>query len=59
MKTKPTLFAAGVMLIPDCLDNAPLPATDASVVWEYKAIYRFHDEQVGQWSDVVNASVMG
>jgi len=36
---------------------APAPGTDA--VWNYKAIYRFHDEQVGQWSDVVSVTVGG
>ncbi|MFZ4700565.1 MAG: hypothetical protein ACOYMG_11005 [Candidatus Methylumidiphilus sp.] len=26
-------------------------------IWNYKAIYRLHDEQVGQWSDVVSVTV--
>ncbi|MCX7113598.1 MAG: hypothetical protein NTX45_26615 [Proteobacteria bacterium] len=34
---------------------APLPGT--SVVWKYKAIYRYHDEQVGEWSDVLSVVV--
>jgi len=37
----------------------PLPSPGTSVVWKYKAIYRYHDEQVGQWSDVVSVTVGG
>ncbi|MBI3417206.1 MAG: hypothetical protein HY043_18095 [Verrucomicrobia bacterium] len=44
---------------PDYLDTAPLPVPGTSAVWKYKAIYRLHDEQVGQWSDVASISVMG
>jgi hypothetical protein len=44
--------------MPDYLDTAALPAAVASAVWKYKAIYRFNDEQVGQWSDVASISVM-
>jgi len=44
---------------PDYLDTAPLPAAGASAVWKYKAIYRLHDQPVGQWSDVASISVMG
>ena len=39
---------------PDTLDNTPPPAASAGISWQYKAIYRLHDEQVGQWSDVVS-----
>ena len=42
---------------PNTTDNTPLPATGA--VWKYKAIYRLHDEQVGQWSDVLSVTVAG
>jgi len=28
-------------------------------VWKYKAIYRYHDEQVGEWSDVLSVVVGG
>ncbi|MBI3417211.1 MAG: hypothetical protein HY043_18120 [Verrucomicrobia bacterium] len=45
--------------VPDYLDTAALPAAGARAVWKYKAIYRLHDEQVGQWSDVASVSVMG
>jgi hypothetical protein len=45
--------------MPDYLDTAPLPAAGTSAVWRYKAIYRLHDEEVGQWSDIATISVMG
>jgi len=44
---------------PNTADNAPLPAPGTSAVWKYKAIYRYHDEQVGQWSDVISITVGG
>jgi hypothetical protein len=44
---------------PNTPDPAPLPAPGTSAVWNYKAIYRLHDEQVGQWSDVVSVTVGG
>ena len=37
----------------------PLPPPGTSVLWKYKAIYRFHDEQVGEWSDVLSVVVGG
>jgi len=40
---------------PNTSDSQPLPTTSA--VWKYKAIYRLHDEQVGQWSDVLSITV--
>ena len=52
-----------VMLIfdqrPNHLDNSPLPAEDTNATWTYKAIYRFQDERVGQWSDEVIVVVSG
>ena len=42
---------------PNTPDPAPPPPPGTSVVWKYKAIYRYHDEQVGEWSDVF--SVVG
>ncbi len=39
---------------PDTPDNTALPAPGTGVNWKYKAIYRLHDEQVGQWSDVLS-----
>ena len=45
--------------VPDYLDTFALPAPGTSALWKYKAIYRFNDEQVGQWSDVASISVMG
>lgn len=44
---------------PDTVDTTPLPPKGAGVNWKYKAIYRLHDEQVGQWSDVMSISVGG
>ncbi|MCX7110112.1 MAG: hypothetical protein NTX45_08280 [Proteobacteria bacterium] len=44
---------------PNTTDTTPLPAPGTSAVWNYKAIYRLHDEQVGQWSDVVSVTVGG
>ena len=44
---------------PNTPDPAPLPAPGNSVMWKYKAIYRFHDEQVGEWSDVLSVVVGG
>lgn len=35
---------------PNSTDTAALPASGQSAVWKYKAIYRLHNEQVGQWS---------
>jgi len=48
-----------MVTLPNYVDNAPLPASGASAVWKYKAIYRLNDEQVGQWSDVATIGVMG
>ncbi len=44
---------------PNTNDNSPLPPPGNTAMWKYKAIYRFHDEQVGQWSDVISVSVGG
>ncbi len=44
---------------PNTYDTYALPETGTSKVWHYKAIYLLHDAQVGQWSDVVSASVSG
>lgn len=45
--------------VSEYLSTAALPAAGASAVWKFKAICRFNDEQVGQWSDVASISVMG
>lgn len=42
---------------PDYTDTAALPSSGASALWRYRAIYRLHDEQVGQWSDVISTTV--
>ena len=44
---------------PNTTDPAPLPPPGTSATWRYKAIYRLHDEPVGQWSDVMSISVGG
>ena len=44
---------------PNTTDNWPLPPAGTSAMWRYKAIYLLHDEQVGQWSDVISVSVGG
>jgi hypothetical protein len=44
---------------PNTTDNWPLPPLGTSAMWRYKAIYLLHDEQVGQWSDVISVSVGG
>jgi hypothetical protein len=42
---------------PDYLDTFELPEGTASAVWEYQAIYRIADAQVGQFSDVMKVTV--
>ena len=37
----------------------PANRPGTSAVWKYKAIYSLHDEQFGQWSDVVSVTVGG
>jgi len=37
-------------------ESHPLP-TNGAQLWKYKAIYRYDDEQVGQWSDEVSIRV--
>ncbi len=44
---------------PGYLDTAPLPATGATALWRYRAIYRLKDERVGQWSEVLEVAVKG
>ena len=48
-----------VSTIPDFIDYAPLPAIGTSEVWNYKAIYRYKNEQIGNWSIVVSVAVTG
>lgn len=44
---------------PNTIDSASLPPSGTTALWKYKAIYILHDEQVGQWSDVLNVTVTG
>lgn len=41
---------------PNYTDNAPLPTTGAAL-WRYKAIYKYGDEPIGQYSDIVSIAV--
>ena len=42
---------------PNTADSSPLPPAGTSAAWKYKAIYHYHDAQVGQWSDVISVAV--
>jgi hypothetical protein len=42
---------------PDYLDTFPVPAGITSVVWDYKAIYKIGDEQVGKFSEPIQVTV--
>ncbi len=44
---------------PDFLDLSALPATNASAVWKYKAIYLYKGGVVGNWSPVIEVTVTG
>jgi hypothetical protein len=44
---------------PHYTDTTALPAMGASAVWQYKAIYRLDDEQVGKFSNAVSITVAG
>lgn len=44
---------------PNTTDPTPPPPSGTSVLRRYKAIYRLHDQQVGQWSDVITVMVEG
>ncbi len=44
---------------PDYVDNSPLPAASVSEVWAYKAIYRYNNVQIGNWSEIMSIAVLG
>jgi hypothetical protein len=46
-------------MTPNHIDKTPLPPTGTVLLWRYRAIYRLRDEQVGNWSQVLKASVKG
>lgn len=48
-----------IQLSPGYQDNSPLPAAGTAAVWRYRAIYRIHDQQVGQWSPILEIGVKG
>jgi len=39
------------------IDNTALPTGATSALWKYKAIYRFNNANVGEWSDVATITV--
>lgn len=45
--------------VPTYIDKEPLPPAGKSEVWQYRMIYHYKDERVGQWSDVVSVTVTG
>ena len=45
--------------VPHYVDESPLPAAGQSANWQYKCIYRYRDEQAGEWSDVITVAVTG
>ena len=42
---------------PNYIDTFNLPIANSSALWKYKAIYRYGDDVVGIWSDVVSIAV--
>jgi len=48
-----------IQLSPGYQDNTALPASGTAAVWKYRAIYRIHDLQVGQWSQILEVGVKG
>lgn len=45
--------------VPDYVDTFPLPARDTTALWKYRAIHRFRDAEVGNWSAVMEVAVKG
>lgn len=45
--------------IPDFLDKHPLPPLGQTAIWRYVAIYMHDDEEVGDWSPVLDVTVTG
>lgn len=44
---------------PNSIDKHPLPEAGQSAIWRYRLIYRYQDEQVGVFSDIVSIAVLG
>lgn len=44
---------------PSFIDKSPLPAFGISEIWNYKIIYRYKNEQIANWSEVVSITVKG
>ena len=43
----------------DYVDKSPLPEAGSTVIWIYKAIYRYKNEPIGNWSESVAVIVKG
>ena len=54
-----TFSVVGIQMSTHFEDSAPLPAPGTVALWKYRAIYRIRDNQVGQWSKVLEVSVKG
>ena len=54
-----TWALVGTANFPDFIDNAVLPAPGQTAYWQYRCIYRFGNEPVGQWSDIASIAVKG
>ncbi|MBL7766714.1 MAG: hypothetical protein JNJ58_11500 [Chitinophagaceae bacterium] len=44
---------------PHHLDTSQLPPVGETAIWKYKCIYRYQDERVGEWSNVLSVIVTG
>jgi hypothetical protein len=54
-----TFSVVGIQMSTHFEDSAPLPPPGTVALWKYRAIYRIRDNQVGQWSKVLEVSVKG
>jgi len=54
-----TFGLVGIQMTTRFEDSAPLPPPGTVALWRYRAIYRIRDNQVGQWSKVLDVSVKG
>lgn len=48
-----------IKISPSFEDTTPLPLPGTIALWRYRAIYHIHDEQVGQWSPILEIMVKG
>ena len=52
-----TFNLVAIQLSTRCEDGEPLPLLSTVALWKYRAIYRIRDDQVGQWSKVLQVSL--